>query len=83
VRDNGPTFSGRAGARQHSKYEDRDAGPVRCNGWLSRAISGRIALEFKHHLCREEASGPDPDKIFPAAAHAMHHAQQSNAVNET
>src|SRR5918998_5432112 len=31
---NGPTFSGRAGTDHHSNHEDRDARPVRCNGWL-------------------------------------------------
>src|SRR5688572_25175034 len=36
-RDNGPTFSGRAGTGHCSDHEDHDARPVRCNGWLSTA----------------------------------------------
>jgi hypothetical protein len=32
---NGPTFSGRAGDDHRSNYENRDACPVRCNGWLA------------------------------------------------
>jgi hypothetical protein len=33
-RYNGPTFSGRAGANRLLNDKDRDARPVRCNGWL-------------------------------------------------
>jgi hypothetical protein len=39
---NGPTFSGRAGTEPPLKYKDRNARPVRCNGWLSRRL---IAFE--------------------------------------
>src|SRR5207248_1473491 len=41
VRPNGPTFSGRAGDEPPSNQENRDARPVRCNGWLSRLSCGR------------------------------------------
>ena len=38
---NGPTFSGRAGAEPLPNHKDRDARPVRCNGWLAAAAAAR------------------------------------------
>src|SRR4051812_13900252 len=44
-RNNGPTFSGRAGTGRDPNDEDRDARPVRCNGWLSRTARCAAAGE--------------------------------------
>src|SRR5215831_8766197 len=59
-RHNVSTFSGRAPS-QLKNHKDREARPVRCNGWLSRLTCGReyiLPSVENRRLRTERGSGP-------------------------
>ena len=73
-RDNGPTFSGRAGTEPRGNHTDRFARPVRCDStqlaevsaWSSRF--GAAEDLAKHDVTRQNDSSASPYRFFSIIA---------------